>query len=150
MIRFGCMLFPLNGFFINCMPSVVLGGNVPFSILFLTKIPIEPKLFSSTYLFILGQLTSDHAFKRCYYFPLHRYVVSRDVTFQEYLMFSSGNQQRLMICLCILYHITTLMQFLQHLVYMSLNNLSLLNNLLTLPRLQIPLPAIISISSNVQ
>lgn len=51
MIRFGCMLFPLNGFFINCMALVVLGGNVPFSILFLTKIPIEPKLFSSTYLF---------------------------------------------------------------------------------------------------
>ncbi|GKB41218.1 polyprotein [Tanacetum coccineum] len=37
-------------FLIKCMPSVVLGGNYPYSVLFETKplFPIDPKIFGST------------------------------------------------------------------------------------------------------
>ncbi|GJW10236.1 polyprotein [Tanacetum coccineum] len=58
-------------FLINRMPSAVLGGNYPYSVLFPTKplFPIDPKIFGST---CFVQDTQ-----------LHCYLVLRDVTFHE-------------------------------------------------------------------
>ena len=93
-------------FLINRLPSVVLGGSVPFSVLFPTKplFSIAPKIFGSTCFVrdtrphitkldtkffkcvFLGYFRIQKGY-RCFSHTLHRYVVSRDVTFQKDLPF---------------------------------------------------------------
>nr|GEV58548.1 hypothetical protein [Tanacetum cinerariifolium] len=65
-------------FLINRMPFAVLGGNYPYSVLFPTKplFPIDPKIFGNTPTFIRGIDPQ-----------LHRYLVSRDVTFHKELLY---------------------------------------------------------------
>ncbi|KAJ9565708.1 hypothetical protein OSB04_001674 [Centaurea solstitialis] len=89
-------------FLINRMPSVILDGQIPFSVLFPTKslFPIDPKIFGST---CFVRDTRPHITKldpkslkcvflgysrlqkgyRCFSPMLNRYIVSRDVTFHE-------------------------------------------------------------------
>ncbi|KAJ9564855.1 LOW QUALITY PROTEIN: hypothetical protein OSB04_000821 [Centaurea solstitialis] len=93
-------------FLINRMPSVILDGQSPFSVLFPTKslFPIDPKIFGST-CFVCD--TRPHITKldpkslkcvflgysrlqkgyRCFSPTLNRYIVSRDVTFHENVPF---------------------------------------------------------------
>ncbi|KAJ9544458.1 hypothetical protein OSB04_024165 [Centaurea solstitialis] len=93
-------------FLINRMPSVVLDGQSPFSVLFPTKplFPIDPKIFGST---CFVRDTRPHITKldpkslkcvflgysrlqkgyRCFSPTLNRYIVSRDVTFHENVPF---------------------------------------------------------------
>ncbi|KAK2970814.1 hypothetical protein RJ640_010086 [Escallonia rubra] len=65
-------------FLINRMPSTVLNGDVPYSILFPIKplFPVEPRIFGKGY--------------RCYSPDLHKYLVSTDVVFSEHSPFFSS------------------------------------------------------------
>ncbi|KAK3008087.1 hypothetical protein RJ639_013614 [Escallonia herrerae] len=85
-------------FLINRMPSTVLNGNVPYSVLFPTKppFPVEPRIFGSTCFVrdvrpnltkldpkalkcvFLGYSRLQKGY-RCYSLDLHKYLVSTDV-----------------------------------------------------------------------
>ncbi|KAJ9535088.1 hypothetical protein OSB04_un001836 [Centaurea solstitialis] len=89
-------------FLINRMPSAVLNGETPFSVLFPDKplFPIEPTIFDSTCFVrdtcpgitkldpkslkcvFLGYSRLQKGY-RCFSPTLNRYIVSRDVTFHE-------------------------------------------------------------------
>lgn len=93
-------------FLINRMPSVVLDGRSPFSVLFPTKslFPIDPKIFGSSCFVrdtrphitkldpkslkcvFLGYSRLQKGYK-CFSPTLNRYIVSRDVTFHENIPF---------------------------------------------------------------
>ncbi|KAK3028106.1 hypothetical protein RJ639_039800 [Escallonia herrerae] len=72
-------------FLINRMPSTVLNGDVPYSVLFPTKplFPVEPRIFGSTC------FVRDKGY-RCYSPDLHKYLVSTDVVFSEHSPFFSS------------------------------------------------------------
>ncbi|GJR84883.1 retrovirus-related pol polyprotein from transposon TNT 1-94 [Tanacetum coccineum] len=96
------MLFQRLVFLINHLPSAVLGGHYPYSVLFPTKslLPIDPKIFGSTCFVqdtqpnitkldpkllkcvFLGYSRIQKGY-RCYSSQLHHYLVSRDGTFHE-------------------------------------------------------------------
>ncbi|KAJ9553858.1 hypothetical protein OSB04_017903 [Centaurea solstitialis] len=93
-------------FLINRMPSVILDGQSPFSVLFPTKslFPIDPKIFGSTCFVrdtrpnitkldpkslkcvFLGYSRLQKGY-RCFSPTLNRYIVSQDVTFHENVPF---------------------------------------------------------------
>lgn len=93
-------------FLINRMPSVVLDGMSPLSVLFPTKslFPVDPKIFGSTCFVrdtrphltkldpkslkcvFLGYSRLQKGYK-CFSPTLNRYIVSRDVTFHENIPF---------------------------------------------------------------
>ncbi|KAK2974562.1 hypothetical protein RJ640_002471 [Escallonia rubra] len=96
-------------FLINRMPSTVLNGDVPYSVLFPTKplFPVEPRIFGSTCFVrdVRPHLTKldpkalkcvflgySHLQKgyRCYSPDLHKYLVSTDVVFSEHSQFFSS------------------------------------------------------------
>ncbi|KAK2973938.1 hypothetical protein RJ640_001406 [Escallonia rubra] len=96
-------------FLINRMPSTVLNGDVPYSVLFPTKplFPVEPRIFGSTCFVrdvrphltkldpkalkcvFLGYSRLQKGY-RCYSPDLHRYLVSTDVVFSEHSPFFSS------------------------------------------------------------
>ncbi|KAK3008158.1 hypothetical protein RJ639_015137 [Escallonia herrerae] len=90
-------------FLINRMPSTVLNGDVPYSVLFPTKplFPVEPRIFGSTCFVrdVRPHLTKldPKALKckgyRCYSPDLHKYLVSTDVVFSEHSPFFSSKFQ---------------------------------------------------------
>ncbi|KAK3037684.1 hypothetical protein RJ639_030628 [Escallonia herrerae] len=101
-------------FLINRMPSTVLNGDVPYSVLFPTKtlFPVEPQIFGSTCFIrdvrphltkldpkalkcvFLGYSRLQKGY-RCYSPDLHRYLVSTDVVFSEHSpLFSSKSDSR--------------------------------------------------------
>ncbi|KAK3025395.1 hypothetical protein RJ639_044650 [Escallonia herrerae] len=93
-------------FLINRMPSTVLNGDVPYSVLFPTKplFPVEPRIFGSTCFVhdvrphltkldpkalkcvFLGYSRLQKGY-RCYSPDLHKYLVSTDVVFSEHSPF---------------------------------------------------------------
>ncbi|KAK2992477.1 hypothetical protein RJ640_011616 [Escallonia rubra] len=95
-------------FLINRMPSTVLNGDVPYSVLFPTKplFPVEPRIFGSTCFVrdvrphltkldpkalkcvFLGYSRLQKGY-RCYSPDLHKYLVSTDV-FSEHSQFFSS------------------------------------------------------------
>ncbi|KAK2980964.1 hypothetical protein RJ640_018048 [Escallonia rubra] len=97
-------------FLINRMPSTVLNGDVPYSVLFPTKplFPVEPRIFGSTCFVrdvrphltkldpkalkcvFLGYSRLQKGY-RCYSPDLHKYLVSTDVVFSEHSQFFSSN-----------------------------------------------------------
>ncbi|KAK2993459.1 hypothetical protein RJ640_005153 [Escallonia rubra] len=96
-------------FLINRMPSTVLNGDVPYSVLFPTKplFPVEPRIFGSTCFVrdvrphltkldpkalkcvFLGYSRLQKGY-RCYSPDLHKYLVSTDVVFSEHSQFFSS------------------------------------------------------------
>ncbi|KAK2991391.1 hypothetical protein RJ640_024003 [Escallonia rubra] len=96
-------------FLINRMPSTVLHGDVPYSVLFPTKplFPVEPRIFGSTCFVrdvrphltkldpkalkcvFLGYSRLQKGY-RCYSPDLHKYLVSTDVVFSEHSQFFSS------------------------------------------------------------
>ncbi|KAK3015718.1 hypothetical protein RJ639_005918 [Escallonia herrerae] len=96
-------------FLINRMPSTVLNGDVPYSVLFPTKtlFPVEPRIFGSTCFVrdvrphltkldpkalkcvFLGYSLLQKGYQ-CYSPDLHRYLVSIDVVFSEHSPFFSS------------------------------------------------------------
>ncbi|KAK3040300.1 hypothetical protein RJ639_028215 [Escallonia herrerae] len=96
-------------FLINRMPSIVLNGDVPYSVLFPIKtlFPVEPHIFGSTCFVrdvrphltkldpkalkcvFLGYSRFQKGY-RCYSPDLHRYLVSTDVVFSEHSSFFSS------------------------------------------------------------
>ncbi|KAK2980702.1 hypothetical protein RJ640_001274 [Escallonia rubra] len=96
-------------FLINRMPSTVLNGDVPYSVLFPTKplFPVEPRIFGSTCFVrdvrphltkldpkalkcvFLGYSRLQKGY-RCYSPDLHKYLVSTDVVFSEHSPFFSS------------------------------------------------------------
>lgn len=91
---------------INCMPSTVLVGNVPYNVLFPKKslFPMEPKVFASKcyvrdvrpYLsniypkalkFVFLGYSHLQKGYQCYYIEVGRYLVSTDVVFSETTFF---------------------------------------------------------------
>ncbi|KAK3025978.1 hypothetical protein RJ639_040952 [Escallonia herrerae] len=99
-------------FLINRMPSTVLNGDVPYSVLFPTKplFPVEPRIFGSTCFVrdvrphltkldpkalkcvFLGYSRLQKGY-RCYSPNLHKYLVSTDVVFSEHSPFFSSKFQ---------------------------------------------------------
>ncbi|KAK2980072.1 hypothetical protein RJ640_028801 [Escallonia rubra] len=95
-------------FLINRMPSTVLNGDVPYSVLFPIKslFPVEPRIFGSTCFVrdvrphltkldpkalkcvFLGYSRLQKGY-RCYSPDLHKYLVSTDVVFSEHSPFFS-------------------------------------------------------------
>ncbi|KAK2974296.1 hypothetical protein RJ640_016782 [Escallonia rubra] len=96
-------------FLINCMPSTVLNGDVPYGVLFPTKplFPVEPQIFGSTCFVrdvrphltkldpkalkcvFLGYSRLQKGY-RCYSPDLHKYLVSTNVVFCEHSPFFSS------------------------------------------------------------
>ncbi|KAK2970062.1 hypothetical protein RJ640_006535 [Escallonia rubra] len=96
-------------FLINRMPSTVLNGDVPYSVLFPTKplFPVEPRIFGSTCFVrdvrphltkldpkalkcvFLGYSRLQKGY-RCYSPDLHKSLVSTDVVFSEHIQFFSS------------------------------------------------------------
>ena len=101
-------------FLINCMPSSVLNGDIPYNILFPSKLlfPVEPQIFGSTCFVrdvrphitnldpkslkcvFLGYSRLQKGY-RCYSPDLNRYLVSTDVAFSEHIHFYSANHHPL-------------------------------------------------------